>query len=379
MPDVHVIVISSVHPEPTSAGQVVLHRHLVNQPGITLEVHGFEPVKPGPARQIRRIAGRLGRTRLHRFIEDFWVLWQGRWLDPELPKTIDDPARTVVLTVAHGDGFMAARRFSKRHQLSLVSFFHDWWPDIPAVHSPFKALLERNFKALARESATVFCVSQGMRAALCTAPDVVVLPPVPAHSPYSAPPSQAPKLPFTILYFGNLTDYGPMLGEALEESLRHPEILLQVRGTNPSWPEELKRKMRGNGRWLDFAPRAELDSWMASADAFLIPMVFDPSMKRRMETSFPSKLIEFAQFGKPLVIWGPEYCSAVRWAQEGDKAICVNESQPEALFRNLKKLNADASTFRLYANSARLAAETELNPCAIHGKFRRILFELIEP
>ncbi len=41
---------------------------------------------------------------------------------------------------------------------------------------------------------------------------------------------------------------------------------------------------------------------MASADAFLITIVFAPSIRRRMETSLPSKLIEFAQFGKPLII-----------------------------------------------------------------------------
>jgi hypothetical protein len=42
--------------------------------------------------------------------------------------------------------------------------------------------------------------------------------------------------------------------------------------------------MRENGRWLDFAPREEVDAWLASADAFLVPMVFDPAMRRRMDS-----------------------------------------------------------------------------------------------
>jgi hypothetical protein len=42
-----------------------------------------------------------------------------------------------------------------------------------------------------------------------------------------------------------------------------------------------------------------------------------------VETSFPSKLPEYAQFGKPIVIWGPEYCSAIHWGREGDRALCI--------------------------------------------------------
>lgn len=377
MPDVHVIVISSVHPEPTSAGQVVLHRHLVNQPGITLEVHGFEPVKPGPARQIRRIAGRLGRTRLHRFIEDFWVLWQGRWLDPELPKTIDDPARTVVLTVAHGDGFMAAQRFARRHKLPLVAFFQDWWPDIANVHAPLRATLEKQFRDLYHDASASLCVSEGMRDALGPNPKGKVL--FPLASP-SETPSRNPSLtgtPFKVCYSGNLTDYGPMLGEALEESLKHPEILLQVRGSNPNWPEERKRKMRENGRWLDFAPRAELESWLASADAFLVPMVFDSSKRRRMETSFPSKLIEFAQFGKPLVIWGPEYCSAVRWAQEGDKAICVTTPDPDRVIHKIFELQCKEDRIAEYLAKAQQSSNEEFDPEMIQREFCQTLKQII--
>jgi hypothetical protein len=126
--DIQVIVISSVRPGPTSAGQIVLHRHLVEQPGIRLQVYGSEPRRLNLSSLIRRVVGRLGRTRLPRFVEDFWVLWAGRWMDSDLPKTIEAPDRTVVLTVAHGEGCMAAQRFARRHQLPLVVLFQDWWP-----------------------------------------------------------------------------------------------------------------------------------------------------------------------------------------------------------------------------------------------------------
>ena len=50
-------------------------------------------------------------------------------------------------------------------------------------------------------------------------------------------------------------------------------------------------------------------------------MVFDPKMRRRMETSFPSKLIEFSQFGKPLVVWVRSI--ARRWNGRGETMRCL--------------------------------------------------------
>ncbi len=373
MQHLHVIVISSVRPEPTSAGQLILHRHLVDQPGITLEVYGLEPQRRNLFRLIRRVAGLLERTRLHRFVEDFWALWAGRWMDAELPPSVDTPGRTIVLSVAHGEGFMVAQRFARRHRLPLVAFFHDWWPDMACVHRPIRWLVERQFRKLSSAADAAICVCIGMRETLGSHPNAKVLFPIPATIVPAPITATLPPAPFKILYSGNLGDYGPMLGEVLEASLEQPEILIQVRGNNPEWSAERKAKMCENGRWLGFAPRHELDAWLASADAFLIPMVFDPSIRRRMETSFPSKLLEFAQFGKPLIIWGPEYCSAIRWAMEGDKALCVTDPAPRAVLAALEQLHTDKALSTYLAERTTVAANAEFNPKRIEAQFTAIL------
>lgn len=373
MSQIRVIVISSVRPEPTSAGQLILYRHLVDRTGIELEVYGSEPSRRNFSNLIRRVVGRLGRSRFHRFVEDFWVLWAGRWMDAELPQSIDSPDRTVVLTVAHGEGFMAAQRFARRHHLPLVALFQDWWPDMPCVHQPFQCLLNHRFRKLYSAADLAICVSHGMRDMLGPNPNAEVLFPIPATSeplPVTAP---LPPGPFKIVYFGNLSDYGPMLGDVLEASLGHPDILIQVRGNHPAWSAERKAKMRENGRWLDFAPRHELDAWLASADAFLIPMVFDPFIRRRMETSFPSKLIESAQFGKPLIIWGPEYCSAIRWARKGDKALCVTDPAPITVVAAIETLNIDKARFGFLSERSEESAKTEFNPKLIDSQFTAAL------
>jgi hypothetical protein len=49
-----------------------------------------------------------------------------------------------------------------------------------------------------------------------------------------------------------------------------------------------------------------------------VPMSFDPVDRTNMELAFPSKLADCTAIGLPLVIYGPAYCSAVRWAREND-------------------------------------------------------------
>ena len=64
-----------------------------------------------------------------------------------------------------------------------------------------------------------------------------------------------------------------------------------------------------------------------------------PTGAGQMETSFLSKLPEYAQFGKPILIWRPEYCSAIHWGREGDRAICKYLSKINFIF--LSKFSND--------------------------------------
>jgi glycosyltransferase involved in cell wall biosynthesis len=376
MKTIRVIVISSVRPEPTSAGQIVLHRHLVNQPGIEWESFGSEPVRLTASSAVRRAAGRLAQTRLQHFAHDFWAWRDGRWLASLLPKAVPDGEQPVVLTVAQGDACGAAWRFAQKHRLPLVTIFHDWWPDMVLAHSHFHKLLEKHFRELYHQSQLALCVSEGMRAVLGPHPNAQVLYPIPAKaSPILS--AQTPHGDFRIMYHGNLYDYGRMVAKALGELRTHPQVRLEVRGGNPRWTEHFRQEMQQNGLWHDFAPRAELDEWLGTADAFLVPMVFEPAMRRRMETSFPSKMLEMAQFGKPLVIWGPEYCSAVQWARQGNRALCVTDQNPDALRHALEKLAVSTDEQQRLAAAALQAAQTDFNPDRIQAQFMDALRSVI--
>ena len=149
----------------------------------------------------------------------------------------------------------------------------------------------------------------------------------------------------------------------------HPQIQVQVRGSRPNWSANFRSEMRDRQLWLDFAPREELNDWLASADVFLVVMSFDPALQRRMETSFPSKLPEYAQFGKPIVIWGPEYCSAIHWGREGDRAICVSDENPRALVSALDFLIKNSHQRDYYISQTRIAASQDFNPIKLQQCF----------
>lgn len=373
MQKTRVIFISSVRPEPTSAGQIILYRHFCNRPEFDLEVYGFEPTKISVRMFVRRVLGKIAQFGgiFETLVNCAWVLWKGRWIDKDLPAKVEHDQKTIVGTVAHGDGFYAAQRFAKKHSLPLVVFFQDWWPDMAGVPQPFVKLLDKHFLALAKSCSLGICVCEGMKSALGGGENLQVLPPIPAEAAQLtkmvSPQKNDSKL--KILYSGNLDFYGGMLLEALRVFKGHPTIQLQVRGSNPRWSKDVKKEMRRAGLWLEFAPRSELDAWLQSADAFLVPMVFEEKYRRRMETSFPSKLIEFAQFGKPLIVWAPEYCSAVQWGRESPKVLCVTEASVAKLLTEIEFLFSTPGQLCRLAGAAREAAMTEFHSGNIQKQF----------
>jgi hypothetical protein len=74
-------------------------------------------------------------------------------------------------------------------------------------------------------------------------------------------------------------------------------------------------------------------------DVLFVPMSFEPKDRSNMEVSFPSKLADYTSVGLPLLIYGPEYCSAVRWARENPGvAEVVDQPDPSRLADAVQRL-----------------------------------------
>jgi glycosyltransferase involved in cell wall biosynthesis len=275
------------------------------------------------------------------------------------------------LTVAHGDAFGGARRFADREGLPLASIFHDWYPDAVLAHRYARTLLEKRFRGLYRASKVAFCVSEQMRVALGAHHNAQVLFPIPSASglPRWNSGCFRKASPFKMIYAGNLYEYGPMMAGALLSISESKLERLEIRGANPQWSLSLQTRMKASRNLFDFTSGTEFNEWLKTADAFLIPMSFVASIRRRMETSFPSKLTEFARFGRPLVIWGPEYCSAVKWARNGDRGLCVTRPSANTLRETVETLCSDSIEQRRLGEAALSAAQTEFNADRIHNQF----------
>jgi glycosyltransferase involved in cell wall biosynthesis len=128
---------------------------------------------------------------------------------------------------------------------------------------------------------------------------------------------------------------------------------------------------RANVRLAGFFPAHEMADRVASAaHALLLPASFDAADRRDASTLFPSKLADYTGIGLPVVVWGPEYSSAARWARENpEAAVLVADPDPAALGAPLTRLKDDPIYARRLAEGAISAGLRDFDPAVVRSKF----------
>ena len=364
MSPIKVLVLSSVVPNARgSGGELLLHRHLDLSPEIRCETLRWQRF---PFRL--KLIGKL-RQLGFRSASRSWEC-----LSPVLPpaKMVHDLIHSfrphVLLTVAHGWWHIQARRLAREFNLPLVSFFQDWWPDFPEIPVAFRPRIERQFRRTYMESDVAICISGQMRRELGERTNSFVIPPVPSFTTSRAWTPDF-KLPLRLVYFGNLHEYGPQIENALRTLNGSDTVRLEVFGASPLWTSGAEDYFKSQGVYHPFIPANQLMEAVQSYQAVIVVMSFDAALRRRMITSFPSKMIDAMQLGLPVVIWGPEYCSAVQWARQRDQALCVTDPNPSTLRRALEELAASPSEQERLAKSARETAAGDFNYEQIQAQF----------
>jgi glycosyltransferase involved in cell wall biosynthesis len=364
MGQIKVLVLSSVLPNARgSGGELVLHRHLKLDPSIQSEVVSWRGF-PFRLKLIGKLK-QLGLRSVSRSWECLFPVLPRRKMVHELIHSFQPD---VLLTVAHGWWHIQARRLAKEFKLPLVSFFQDWWPDFPDVPVMFRPRVERQFRRTCAESTVAVCVSDGMLRELGEPPNALVIRGVPSFtSSEGRRPDFTP--PLRVAYFGNLYEYGPLIESALRALNGSDQVRLEVFGPSPLWTSGAAEYFRSRGLYHGFIPSNQLVASLQHAHAVLVVMSFGAALRRRMMTSFPSKMIDAMQLGLPVVIWGPEYCSAVQWARRGNRALCVTDPDPSALRLTLEEFAASPAEQERLAKSAREAAATDFNAEHIRAQF----------
>jgi hypothetical protein len=98
-------------------------------------------------------------------------------------------------------------------------------------------------------------------------------------------------------------------------------------------------------------------------------MSFGRELELMMRTSFTTKFLEYVQFAKPVIVWGPGYCQPVRVAGETGAGLPVEKDDVEIVVKALESLR-NPDQWRTLAQGAWSAANGIFSHERIHRVFR---------
>ena len=175
---------------------------------------------------------------------------------------------------------------------------------------------------------------------------------------------------FRIVYVGSVENfYGRMLCSLIEKIAATNDLEIIVVGPNADWPLEFLRSAKAEGIYLGFKPPEEAAGVMAGADALLVVMSFEKKHELFMRTSFTTKFLDYVAFGKPIILWGPDYCTPVRVARRHGGAAVVSSSDADAVVDSCRQLAADAALNEKLSKEALRLHETLFNPDRLQAIF----------
>ncbi len=151
-----------------------------------------------------------------------------------------------------------------------------------------------------------------------------------------------------------------MICSLIEKIEPADDLEIIVVGPSADWPADLLRRAQTKGIYLGFKPPAEAAAVLVGADALLVVMSFEKEFELFMRTSFTTKFLDYSAFGKPVILWGPDYCTPFRVAKKHGGAVAVNEMDANAVVSACRRIAADAAfSGRLW--EARVPAVNEVS------------------
>jgi len=385
-----VLLVSIVPPRNDCGGRIVMYRHLIDRSPFELHVASNADFADGLMIQTQlRLPYLVHRLRKSRFgsrlapwITDYenfiWPLTANDALEEAVQRFQPD----VVLTLAECGLCHIARRTAQRHGLPLAGLFLDWFPMTEGHygHDWTRGVLSRRYRELYAACDLAFCTSDGMQEMLGPHPNSHVIYPMPGKHRVTVEDSW-PRCngKFRLVYVGGAVDnfYGRMLCSLLEKIGTTSDLEIIVVGPNADWPRQLLERARATGTYRGFMPPEEAAGVLASANALLVVMSFDKEHELFMRTSFRTKFLDYVAFGKPVILWGPEYCTPVRVARKHGGAAVVSSSDADAVVALSRQIAADSALSRKLSNEALRLHQTLFNPDRLQDVFVQKITELV--
>jgi len=236
----------------------------------------------------------------------------------------------VVVTAAHWHAYRTAKAYASVHNLPFHLIVHDDMRDLRPVWSPYRPVVTRTMRTAYRAANRRYCVSPQM---VETYEDewgvsgTVLYP----HRAPDGPLYTSPKplsSPVTIAYAGGMDGRRARKLMALADALPNEANLLVF---SPLTPESARAQGYEHPD-IEFhsfvSPDEIVHTLRERADVLLATMKFQSQNQRIARYSFPSKLTDYTAAGLPIVLWGPDYWSAITWGHEHDTAEVVTSPRP---------------------------------------------------
>ncbi len=384
------LIISDVNVERAAGGSLVLYRLLSEYPAERIYVCA-RPFRSwdGPTKRLDGVTYRDLEYKTPRYIHSrfnpFWPLWQARYVTRYQQQVIsmtNSFRPQAVMSVAHGFLWFVASAVAKRLGLPLHLILHDDWPFMNCHTGPewLRPRVVSSLESLVRKQVTsaerVYAVSPGM-AEKYPGRSCILYPSRGEDSP-------VPRLrlcdrsarPFVLAYAGMIHQHS--IARMLAELSTQLKICGGILDLYTPYSSE---KLAGFGlnqsniRRVGFFSAKEMaDRVGRTAQGLFLPASFAPSDARDASTLFPSKLADYTAIGLPLLIWGPEYSSAARWALDNPAAaLLVTNPDPQKLSERLLVLSSGGSALTHLAEASISAGARDFSADAIRSRFYDML------
>lgn len=386
----HLLYIGDVPIESSYHGSALIYRLLQNYPTEKLliveagfEVSQSERRLPGVSYIFaQHPGGRWLRTRFNRVLASLYSL-----VAPYRLRVVESEAGSftpeAVLTVAHGYSWITAAAYAKKHKIPLHLIIHDDWPRMALVLKCYKKLLDTKFMKIYRLANSRLCVSPYMKEEYRRrySVDADVIYPSRAANTESKYVSTTetinrPLRPLTFAFAGtiNSTECARSL-ELLAKCIKSISGRLIIYAP-VSWADV--QLMGINGDHVEcrgMLSSADLIKQLHNdADVLYVPMSFLPHDRENSMLSFPSKLTDYTAMGLAILIRGPEYSSAVRWAKDnkGVAEVVIFDSEL-SLSNAIARLNDP-----IYRKNLALKALTKGNEYFSHFVAEKTFYSKLE-
>lgn len=322
---------------------------------------------------------RLSNTRLSHWMRQVEMTVESSQVPAETLRAAEVFQPDAIFTVADNTLSWTAYHLARELGLPLITNFQDWWPRgqfTLALEKPFAPVaqfLEERFRQMYHASKVAFCTSAGMRKKLGPHPCAPVLYPCSAprdatYTPDFTPPPQ--NRPLKLIYAGTVVkDYGQSVLRLAKALADQPWVQFEVYGPHPDWPEADMAWMKSQGIYQGLLSYVELKKKLQAADACLVVMGFSRELELMMRTSFTTKFLEYVQFAKPVVVWGPAYCQPVQVGRETGAGLPVETNEVTDVIKALELLRSPKNWLKA-AEGAWAAANGIFSHERIHNLFR---------